>query len=366
MSNLIPASAPLVKMLGESNNEKMLVQLLPKDIAISDFKASAIAALAKNNKLLNCSERSFFLALLHLAQLGLLPATPLNQAHLVPFGQDCVPIIDYRGFIYLGIRGGTVRQVQAEIVHENDIFSYRKELSENGMKTFMPHEFNLDDPGAAKGYYCVITFPDLSMEPKVHYMSKAQVEKIGKRSRAWNSGPWQTDFDAMALKTVVKQAFKMVPLSSALAKAIELDNTIETDATVPDIDMATGEVEVQPKRTGRTAAIQNALKAEADKIAEPDTQDVEPIPDADEVLIPPEPEVEPVDEQPEEKFEPLSESEKGYLIGLLQQYKISPATSKKWLADKFAISSIEQIPKSRYAEVKKALLKAFGDKKAEE
>ncbi|WP_456400610.1 recombinase RecT [Mesoaciditoga sp.] len=56
-------------------------------------------------------------------------------------------------------------------------------------------------------------------------MSKGDVEKIRKRSKSPNFGPWVTDYDAMARKAAIKQLCKYLPISVEIQKAIAADET---------------------------------------------------------------------------------------------------------------------------------------------
>ena len=68
-------------------------------------------------------------------------------------------------------------------------------------------------------------------------MSKDDVLKHARKySKAFSYGPWQTNFDEMAKKTVLKRALKYAPKQSEFARAVVQDETIKT--TISD-DMYT-------------------------------------------------------------------------------------------------------------------------------
>ena len=60
-------------------------------------------------------------------------------------------------------------------------------------------------------------------------MTKDEVLEHAKgKSKTFNNGPWQTDFDAMAKKTVIKQLLKYAPLSIEMQKAVSSDETVKS------------------------------------------------------------------------------------------------------------------------------------------
>jgi recombination protein RecT len=67
----------------------------------------------------------------------------------------------------------------------------------------------------------------------VEVMSRSQVDAIRARSRSGSNGPWVTDYDEMAKKTVVRRALKYCPLSSErYEKALEHDNADYIDGEI--------------------------------------------------------------------------------------------------------------------------------------
>ena len=60
------------------------------------------------------------------------------------------------------------------------------------------------------------------------HMTKEEVEAVKRRSPAGNKGPWRTDYEAMALKTVVRRSFKWLPVS------VEAQSAAVSDETTPD------------------------------------------------------------------------------------------------------------------------------------
>jgi recombination protein RecT len=54
-----------------------------------------------------------------------------------------------------------------------------------------------------------------------------EIEAIRKRSRSGQSGPWVSDFDEMAKKTVFRRASKWLPLSPEIQDVIRKEEEIE-------------------------------------------------------------------------------------------------------------------------------------------
>ena len=60
-------------------------------------------------------------------------------------------------------------------------------------------------------------------------MSVQDIEKFRKRSKSPDYGPWVTDYDAMAKKTVIKQLAKYLPLSTEIQTQIVQDEVTKKE-----------------------------------------------------------------------------------------------------------------------------------------
>lgn len=68
-------------------------------------------------------------------------------------------------------------------------------------------------------------------------MSRDDVEAFAKaKSIGYGKGPWRTDFDAMAKKTLVKKVLKYAPISTDFMRAVSTDDTVKDVS--PDDDMS--------------------------------------------------------------------------------------------------------------------------------
>ena len=71
-------------------------------------------------------------------------------------------------------------------------------------------------------------------------MSVEDVRDFAKeKSKSYNKGPWQTDFEMMAKKTVLKRLLKYAPLKTEQADGINADNTVFNADVEAAADMGT-------------------------------------------------------------------------------------------------------------------------------
>ena len=226
---------------------------LPSVMTPERFTRIALSAVSNNPKLQACTPDSFLGAMMNAAQLGLEPNTPLGQAYLIPYGGKCQFQVGYKGYLDLAWRSGEIADIQAEVVRENDIWEY--ELGLNPKLRHVPADSNRGDPVR---YYAVIRTKDGGSISAV--MSADEVRSHAQKySQSYNNGPWKTNFDEMAKKTVLKRALRYAPLKSEfITRAVSLDNSVKAgisdDMTeIPDlneyvdadnvsVDSSTGEV----------------------------------------------------------------------------------------------------------------------------
>lgn len=204
------------KMQGE------IAKALPKVMTPERFTRIALSAVSNTPKLADCTPQSFLGAMMNAAQLGLEPNTPLGQAYLIPYGNQVQFQIGAKGLVDLAHRAGT--NIYSHVVYENDEFTYNLGLEPN-----LSHVPALANRGKPIAYYAV-------WKNKENYgfevMSHEDVLQHAKKySKTYGSGPWQTAFEEMAKKTVIKQALKYAPLSSEFAMQITADESIKSNVS---------------------------------------------------------------------------------------------------------------------------------------
>lgn len=238
--------------------KKEFEKALPKMITPERFTRMAMTALTANATLRECTPPSFIGACLTAAQLGLEPNTPLGQAYLIPYKNyknngrlECQFQIGYKGLLDLAYRSGIFQTVMAQVVYENDDFTY-----EYGLEPKLCHKPAARDRGNMTYVYAVYKLNNGGYAFEV--MSVEDVRDFAnKKSKSYSSGPWQTDFEMMAKKTVLKRLLKYAPLKTEQADGINADNTVfnadveaaadmgtplDITATYTEVDEETGEI----------------------------------------------------------------------------------------------------------------------------
>ena len=226
------------------NNEKFQQQLaaaLPKFLDTDHFVRSAITEFRLNPALAECSVPSVLGYFMQAAACGLEPASMLGQCYPVPFNnkktgqKEAQFICGYRGMLSIARRSGEIASVVAEVVHEKDEFSI-----EYGMEPKLVHKPFIDgDPGEMRGAYVVVRFKGEGIDPVIKYMPKSEIDKRRARSKAGSYGPWVTDYEEMAKKTVFRSVFKWLPISIEQIQATTTDGAVSrynSDAKTNDIE----------------------------------------------------------------------------------------------------------------------------------
>lgn len=209
--------------------QKEIAKALPAAVKASmspeRFARIAISAIQKTPELAETSPQTFMISLMQAAQLGLEPNSPLGQAYLIPYGNETTFQIGYKGLLALAYRNPNVAVIQARTVYEYDTFSV-----EYGLHEDIVHKPALGERGEPVGYYAFYRMKDGS--GSFSFMSRSEMEAFRRQYSKTNKAdtPWNTAFDAMAKKTVIKRLLKYAPIGGDLQAAIAADET------VPDVE----------------------------------------------------------------------------------------------------------------------------------
>ncbi len=125
----------------------------------------------------------------------------------------------YQGLLEVAYRTGLFKDISANMVRQNDIFSY-----DLGSEKFTSHKLP-DDFGDRGKPLCVYADITLANGGKIiKIMNIKEVDAI--KARAKTQMVWNSDYEQMAIKTVIKQAFKLCPKSESLTQLIQEDNEV--------------------------------------------------------------------------------------------------------------------------------------------
>ncbi len=264
-----------VKAMGDllKRMHTQIEKALPSVITPERFTRIALTAYSRNEKLQECTAESFLGSMMQAAQLGVEPNTPLGQAYLIPYRNRGVMEVQfqlgYRGMIDLAYRSGEVQNIQAHEVYENDTFEY-----ELGLNPKLRHVPALKDRGEVILYYAVFKLTNGGVGFEV--MSKEDVEAFAKKkSKTYGTGPWQSDFDAMAKKTLVKRLLKFAPLKSDFVRAVTADETIKSGISENMTDLPDETVTIDAETTTPTEnADYEEIPMPGDLYTDPETGEV--------------------------------------------------------------------------------------------
>jgi recombination protein RecT len=251
-----PAQALTIKNLfGKDEVRKKFEDMLGKRAA--GFITSVLQIVSSNKLLVNAEPHSVYHSAAVAATLDLPLNNNLGFAYIVPYNEsykDKLGVwqkrqvaqfqMGYKGFIQLGQRTGQYKTINAIDVREGELIGRNLLTGECVFKWEQDEEKR--DALPIIGY--VSYFELINGFSKAWYMSKAKIFNHAKRySETFKSdkGNWVKNFDAMALKTVLKlNISKYGPLSVDMQIAIKADQSViknfDTDTNTMDVSYVDG------------------------------------------------------------------------------------------------------------------------------
>lgn len=209
---------------------------VPKHLTPERILRVAQTAFSTNEKLQQCEKMTVISAIILGAQMGLEVNTPLGHAYLIPYYNKKTGRMEaqfqtgYKGHLALAYRTNLYRCISAECVYEEDYFEYEFGLDRK-LRHVPAKTRDSEDPVYYYGFYQTITGGDGFV-----VWSRDQVLKHAKKySQSWNAdkqyfmGPWKTDFDSMAKKTVLQDLLKYAPKSIEIERFLSQDGSVKED-----------------------------------------------------------------------------------------------------------------------------------------
>ena len=249
MSEENKVAITLKSLLDSDNVKARFIDVLGKQA--NTYMSSIMSAVNSSNQLKIAEPMS-------IVQSGMMAATlnlPVNQnlgfAYMVPYKQNykdadgkwqnkmvCQFQIGYKGLIQLAQRSGQFRTINASDVREGEIKSI------NRLTGDIVFEWLDKDREKAKIIGFVGFFELLNGFSKSMYMSVEDLKKHGmKYSQSYKSESsrasslWETAFETMSIKTVLKLLIsKYAPLSIEMQRAIISDQGVIKDSETLDIE----------------------------------------------------------------------------------------------------------------------------------
>jgi len=198
------------------------------------FIASVIDLYTGDDTLRDCHPELVGMQALKAAVLKLPIIKALGFAYIVPFKKDGKQIpqfmIGYKGLLQLAIRTNQYRIINADVVYDGEFRSANKLTGEYDLNGTKKND-------TIVGYFAY--FETKEGFSKTLFMSKERVTAHAQKySKSYNQSfsPWKTEFDAMAIKTVLRGLISHWGImSTELQTAITDDDRDVAEKTLTEI-----------------------------------------------------------------------------------------------------------------------------------
>ena len=186
------------------------------------FVTSLVSVVGNDANLQKCEPMSVIYAAMKSVPLGLPIEQNLGYAAVIPYGTNASFQIMRNGWMELAMRTGQVKFIANEVVHKGELVKKNKFTGE------YVFEEDKKESDEIIGYMAYIKLTNgfektvywTVEECKAHALRYSQTYKKG-------YGVWKDNFDAMALKSVLKHLIvKYCPKSAELQAAIRDDQSV--------------------------------------------------------------------------------------------------------------------------------------------
>jgi recombination protein RecT len=259
-----------------------LALALPRHMTPERMARQALTAFRTTQKLDQCTPASFLGALMTCAQVGLEPG-PQGHVYIVPFWNnraksfEATFILGYRGIIELARRSSELVDIAAHTVYQNEVDQGRFRVMYGTSPSIEHDPIVFGDRGEPVGYYATAVLKS-GGRPFV-VLSKTDVDRFRLRSATQKdnpSGPWLTDYEAMAWKTCVRRLERWLPQSPELAAAIAHEDTVRHETPPVNGQHTPNVLEAQPPVTDDEAEPDVTGTGTVDPPAGPQVEDPPP------------------------------------------------------------------------------------------
>jgi len=221
----VARAQPTIRDLVQAQQSAIEVQLAGT-VNSGAFVRAAISEISKSPQLQQATPQSVLGSIMLAAQLKLEIGSALGQFYLTPRKdagkQICLPIIGYQGFIELAYRSGRIDAIETLLIREGDAFNYWADSSGGLQFDWKPVDH--DETRSWVGAIGVAHIKG-GGRPVWAYLPRDKV--LARRPRYWESGPWKTNEEEMARKTIVRAMAPYLPKSTEFARAVEVTREVE-------------------------------------------------------------------------------------------------------------------------------------------
>lgn len=214
------------------------------------FVSSIVSAVQTTPALQECTNNSILNAALLGEALGLSPSPQLGQFYMVPFKnnkKNCKEAqfqLGYKGYIQLAIRSGYYKKLNVLPIKEGELIGYDP-LNEE-LEVDLIEDDILREEAETIGYYAMFEYEN-GFRKTLYWSKKKMQAHADKYSSAYSlkiagdiaqgkipekdmwkySSFWYKDFDAMAMKTMLRQLISKWGIMS-----IDMQNAFDKDMAV--------------------------------------------------------------------------------------------------------------------------------------
>lgn len=219
-------------LLKAPENRKVIQALLATDEkGLDRFIAVAFQTVMRAPHLMKCDPFSLIMAIKDAAALKLSVDGPLGQAWIVPYAGKAQMQLGYKGVVALALRGGSVLQVDADVVWAWDKYRLTKGSDSRLEVEPMPPP---DDADMTNIDNIVLAYAVAHLRggtKKLHVLWKKQLLDSRERSQGYRTAvkygktdsPWMQFPAAMAAKTAIHRLGKQLELSADDMRALMAD-----------------------------------------------------------------------------------------------------------------------------------------------
>lgn len=256
------------------SNESLIKQLGSQlSISPQAFTSSVLSVVNNNKYLRNADPASIYGATMVAASMNLQVNPSLGECAIIPYGKQAQFQVMRSGLVQLAMRSGVIKSLINEVVYEGQL------VKKNKFKGV--YEFDEDAKTSDKVIGYMSYMETVEGFEKTLYMTVDEVKEHAKKfSKTYQSGSgiWKENFDAMAMKTVLKKLLsKWAPKSVAPAR--QFDQAVvkinpdkgQTDIEDAEVVYVDNDNENENAKTAIAEAAEKAATA-AKESKEPETK----------------------------------------------------------------------------------------------